>query len=190
MRCIAYTRPDGGVSIIRPAPWHRLCAAITIGDKREEFDPPVHFDRLVVQHKTDYLSPEWAETEDELVARVMARSVPPDAANVTLTEHGDLPPDREFRDAWKHTGSRVEVDMPAAREIHKNRLREMRQPLLAALDIAYQRADEIGDTIAKSAVALRKQKLRDVTADPAIATAKTPEALAQVIPDCLEPPGA
>jgi hypothetical protein len=89
------------------------------------------------------------------------------------------PQDRTFRAAWRDRG-RVEVDMPAARELHRDRLRVLRAPRLAALDAEYLRADEAGDQPAKKAVAKAKQALRDVTVDPRIDAAQTPEELKQI----------
>jgi hypothetical protein len=101
------------------------------------------------------------------------------------------PADRTFRNAWKIKGKSaegvehaecadIEVDMPRAREIHKDFLRRKRVPLLEDLDIEYQRADERGDQQQKKAVAAKKQALRDVTDDPRIAAAKTPDDLKAV----------
>lgn len=80
----------------------------------------------------------------------------------------------------------ITVDMAKARDIQRDRIREMRAPVLAELDIAYQRADEQGDAEAKADIAARKQALRDATKDPAIDAAKTPEELKAVIPDALK----
>lgn len=100
----------------------------------------------------------------------------------------DFPADPTFRNAWTDTG-RIEVDMPKAREIHKDNLRAMRSPKLAALDADYLRADETGDTVAKTRIAAEKQALRNVTADPAIEAAKTPEELKAVLPPALRTAG-
>ena len=55
----------------------------------------------------------------------------------------------------------ITINLDKAKEITKERLREEREPLLAAQDVAFQRALESGaDT--KSIVA-EKQRLRDVT---------------------------
>lgn len=80
----------------------------------------------------------------------------------------------------------ITINMGKAREIQRDRLRAMRVPLLNALDVEYQRADEQGDMVAKAAIAAKKQILRDVTKDPAIDAAETPEELAVVIPDILK----
>jgi len=58
--------------------------------------------------------------------------------------------------------------------------------LFAVLDVEYMRADEAGNVAKKLAVAKKKQELRDVTADPRIESAKTPEELKAVWPDCLK----
>lgn len=115
---------------------------------------------------------------------VLKKDVPSDAVNVRVVNETEIPADRTFRNAW-HDNNGIKVDMPKAREIHKEKLRALRAPKLAALDVEYQRADEAGDTKAKSAVAAKKQALRDVTADPRIAAAKTPDELKAVIPDAL-----
>ena len=61
------------------------------------------------------------------------------------------------------------IDMAKAKEIHKNNIREARDPKLKELDIEFQRALETGaDT---SAIVAKKQALRDAPAADAISTA-------------------
>lgn len=148
MKRIAYTRSDGGVSIVIPAP----------GARRDN------------------------ETDEQFVERIRQKDVPKGATNVRIIDEAEHPSDRTFRNAWKLGQAGIEVDMPKARGIHRERLRQMRAPLLAALDVEYQRADERGDTTEKQRIAAKKQALRDVTADPAIEAASTPEQLKAVIP--------
>jgi hypothetical protein len=95
-----------------------------------------------------------------------------------------IPSDRTFRNAWK---ADLTVDMEKAREIHREHLRQMRAPLLQALDVEYQRADERGDPAEKQRIAARKQVLRDVTKDVAIEAAQTPEELKAAIPRAFRP---
>lgn len=57
----------------------------------------------------------------------------------------------------------ITVNLDKAKAITKDRLRAERTPLLQAQDIAYQRADEAGDTVKKAEVAAEKQRLRDIT---------------------------
>jgi hypothetical protein len=55
----------------------------------------------------------------------------------------------------------ITINFDKAKAITKDRLRAERAPLLAAQDVAYQRALEAGaDT---SAIVTEKQRLRDVT---------------------------
>lgn len=113
--------------------------------------------------------------------------LPPDAINPRFVDALELPQDRTFRNAWKDTGAAVAHDMPKCRELHKDTLRRIRAPLMTALDTAYLRADEVGDLAEKARIAAKKQALRDVTADPAIAAATTPEELKNVLPAALRP---
>ena len=87
----------------------------------------------------------------------------------------NVPSDRHFRGAWQFNGDAVEVDMTAAREIQKDKLRQERTPLLAALDVDYMKAlEQAGDV---AGIAAQKQALRDITDDARIANATTPEEL-------------
>ena len=82
--------------------------------------------------------------------------------------------------------------MDKAREVHKNRLREMRAPLLEALDIEMNNAvlAELASGSGKATqtydgLEARTQALRDVTIDPRIESAKTPDELKVIIPNAL-----
>jgi len=100
-----------------------------------------------------------------------------DHAGIREIQPDDIPQDRTYRNAWTATDKGIEHDMVKAREIHRENLRQERRPLLAALDIAYMRADEAGNAKAKADIATQKQALRDVTKHPAIEAAQTTEAL-------------
>lgn len=109
-------------------------------------------------------------TEDQALERAW-KDVPPDAINPIVVD--DAPSDRSYRNAWTHDGSAIVHDMIKARELHKDILRARRAPKLADLDIAYQRADEDGDSAKKQTIAAQKRALRDVTKDPAIEAARS-----------------
>lgn len=121
---------------------------------------------------------------DEAITKAMA-VLPSDALNAAVVDESVIPTDRTFRNAFKQNGSMVEHDMQKCREIHRDKLRQFRAPKLAALDTAYLLADERGDTVEKQRVAQQKQALRDVTADTAIDSARTPEELKAVMPEPL-----
>ena len=61
------------------------------------------------------------------------------------------------------------IDMAKAREIHKTKIREARTPLLAALDIEFQKAQET--SASTTDIVAKKQALRDAPADSGIAAA-------------------
>ena len=92
-----------------------------------------------------------------------------DAASLTV------PTDRTFRGAWSFNGDAVDVDMAAARDIHKENLRAERKPRLDALDVDFMQALEAGTSTTQ--IATDKQTLRDITSDSRIAAATTPDAL-------------
>lgn len=68
--------------------------------------------------------------------------------------------DNDFFNAWEQTGGVVTVNLAKAKEITKTRLRREREPLLAAQDVAYMRAIEIGADTAS--IVAEKQRLRDL----------------------------
>ena len=65
--------------------------------------------------------------------------------------------------------------MAKAREIHKNKIRLARKPLLEALDIEFQKAQETGASITD--IVAKKNALRDAPADSGIAAASDTDAL-------------
>lgn len=120
-------------------------------------------------------------TEDAALARSMER-LPKDASDATVIDAREIPSDRTYRNAWVRGPDGFGTDMEKAKEIQRERIRAERAPILAALDIEYQRADEANDDIAKAKIVAEKQALRDATDDPRIEAAKTPEELKQAWP--------
>ena len=90
-----------------------------------------------------------------------------DASSVTK------PSDRHFRGAWVLNGNVISEDMTKAKEIFKDKIREVRKPLLEAEDVTYIKALEAGDSSAQTASAATKKKLRDAPAASAISSADT-----------------
>ena len=83
------------------------------------------------------------------------------------------PSDRHFRGAWKLSGSTISEDMTKAKEIFKDKIRTVRQPLLDAEDVVYMKALEASDSSAQTASVAKKKKLRDAPAATAIDNADT-----------------
>ena len=82
-----------------------------------------------------------------------------------------VPSDRLFRDAWSLSGTVITEDLTAARVIFKDKIREVRTPLLAVQDIAYMKALEDDDSDAQTAAKNAKKALRDAPAASAITNA-------------------
>lgn len=116
-------------------------------------------------------------TVEQIAEKDVPKGVP-----YSIVDESEMPLDRVFRDAWSLSDGRVLVDMPRAREIHRQRLRAIRKPLLESLDADFMRAVENGDQAGQKAVATMKRSLRDITAHPGIDAAKTPEELSAAIP--------
>ena len=84
-----------------------------------------------------------------------------------------VPSDRHFRGAWSLSGKVISEDMAAAKVIFKDKIREVRQPLLEAEDVVYMKALEADDADAKTASVAKKKALRDAPAAKAITDADT-----------------
>ena len=91
-----------------------------------------------------------------------------DASTVT-----SKPSDRHFRNAWAISGKVITEDMTKAKEIFKDKIREVRTPLLEAEDVVYMKALEADDASAKTASVNKKKALRDAPAAKAITDADT-----------------
>lgn len=87
------------------------------------------------------------------------------AADVTV------PSDRHFRGAWSLSGDVISEDLATAKTIFKDKIREVRKPLLEEQDVAYMRAIEADDSSAKTASVNKKKALRDAPAASAISDA-------------------
>jgi len=88
-----------------------------------------------------------------------------------------VPSDRHFRGAWSLSGSVISEDMDAAKAIFKDKVREVRGPLLDAEDVVYMKALEADDASAKTASVAKKAALRDAPAASAIDAASDIAAL-------------
>ena len=88
-----------------------------------------------------------------------------DAASATV------PSDRHFRGAWSLDGTVISEDMTKAKEIFKDKIREVRKPLLEAEDVVYMKALEADDADAKAASVTKKTNLRNAPAASAITNA-------------------
>ena len=96
-----------------------------------------------------------------------------DGNSIETSKATSKPSDRHFRNAWTLSGTVISEDMTTAKTLFKEKIRQVRQPLLEAQDVLYMKAIEDGDSSAQSTVATKKKELRDAPAASAITNAKT-----------------
>ena len=92
---------------------------------------------------------------------VMGKDVPT-GRDARIVDSADLPnDDNDFFDAWEMDAKTVSVNLDKAKELTKRRLRAERAPLLAAQDVAFQRALE--NNLDTTDIVAEKNRLRDIT---------------------------
>ena len=98
-----------------------------------------------------------------------------DKDGVIAATPSTMPSDRHFRNAWVFDSaqSAITEDITTAKVIFKDKIREVRGPLLEAEDVVYMKALEADDASAKTASVAKKKKLRDAPAASAITNADT-----------------
>lgn len=79
----------------------------------------------------------------------------------------------------------VKVNVDKFKEFKKNELRIERKDLFSKLDIEFMRAVERNDSNRQAEIVELKKQLRNVTNDPAIVHATTPEQLMDARPAIL-----
>lgn len=133
MKKIIYSRLDGGVSIVVPAPKEMLEKAL------------------------------GPMTTQEYEDHVRTRSIPAEATNVRDLEDVDIPTSREFRDAWEdsQTGTQIDISLEKAKEIQLKKLRVLRDTALKENDKEFNIAMKKGQ--ATSEIETKAQALRDAT---------------------------
>jgi len=91
--------------------------------------------------------------------------------NSIATADATVPSDRLFRNAWSLSGSTITEDLTASKVIFKDKIREVRAPLLAAEDVVYMKALEADNSDAQAASVTKKNALRNAPAASAITNA-------------------
>ena len=92
-----------------------------------------------------------------------------------VVDETDLPDDY-FLDCWEWDNG-CKVNMPKARVIHLDRIRKVRDPELAKLDVPFMIALETGDTAEQRRITGLKQALRDIPQTFDLTVYATPEEL-------------
>ena len=98
-----------------------------------------------------------------------------DKNGVIAATPSTMPSDRHFRNAWVFDSaqSAISEDITAAKVIFKDKIREVRLPLLEAEDVAFMKALEVADSDARVASQTKKINLRNAPQASAISSADT-----------------
>ena len=81
----------------------------------------------------------------------MATTIVDKDGNRISASDATKPSDRHFRGAWVISGKTITEDLATAKNIFKDKIREVRKPLLDEEDVVYMKALEAGDSSAQSA---------------------------------------
>ena len=96
-----------------------------------------------------------------------------DGKSIDASTVSSMPSNRHFRNAWTLSGTVISEDMTTAKTLFKDKIREVRKPLLEAQDVLFMKAMEDGDSTEQSTIATKKKELRDAPAASAITNATT-----------------
>ena len=96
-----------------------------------------------------------------------------DGKSIDASAVSSMPSNRHFRNAWTLSGTVISEDLATAKTMFKDKIRQVRKPLLEAQDVAYMKALESGSSSAQTTAKNEKTKLRDATDASAITNAKT-----------------
>ena len=98
-----------------------------------------------------------------------------DKDGVIAATPSTMPSDRHFRNAWVFDSDKAAIseDITAAKVIFKDKIREVRLPLLEAEDVAFMKALEVADSDARVASQTKKINLRNAPQAGAISRADT-----------------
>ena len=164
---ITFVRPDGGVSVVIPAP---TC----LQELQRAIGTPTGPGECPALGLTPRQAVEWVRDKD----------VPPPATGVTIQNRTTLPNSRRFRDAWRSQGGVVSVEMTEARKIRQTELEREIDKKIQDSTATGVSAGDAGNAAKDAAHKTYRQSLRALKAGlPAsLAAIPDPEGLAQWAP--------
>jgi len=121
---------------------------------------------------------QWAHRKDSRSGLSYSAVTVVSWRRLTQQEHEQFNKDRRYRNALRDNAGKIEYDIAAARECHRDKLRHERANAMPLLDADWMRAAGQGkDT---GAVEAERQKWRDAPADPRIEAAQSVDELKQI----------
>jgi len=194
-KCIVFIRPeDGGLSVMHPT-YLDQARPTTRPGKAERRDGDILFidetqtlhslaaGHLQVTEDDLYFADGervFVETTADMLTRIAEKHLSPNTQRWVI-ESSDLPYRDQFRDAWEWANG-VRVNMPRARIIHMDRIRNVRDAELEQLDVPFMQALEAGDVAEQQRIAGLKQVLRDIPQTFDLSRYRTPATLKSAWP--------
>lgn len=109
-----------------------------------------------------------------------------DAKTWRIVDPSEIPTDRTYRNAWRDggKGKGITHHMPTVRQLHLDRIRRQRAPLLVQLDAEWMRATGQGNTAEAARIEAKRAALRALpeTIAPELKAATTPAAVMAIQP--------
>lgn len=99
--------------------------------------------------------------DTDITIEESVKKIIPEGQEYAILENFTI--DNYFFDAYQFIKGEVVINYDWAKEIQKNKWREVRKPMLEKLDVDYMKALEIGDLHSQKQISEKKQELRDVT---------------------------
>jgi len=185
---IIYENDDGGISVVSPAPkeswvFVNVSKGLDIDPRDSAFVIAVKKARKAAIDKLLRIVTKHTPTEDEWLNFIVEHDIPA-GKPFEIIEDSEIPTDRTFRDAWKKDAKKVSVDMPKARNIHMDRIREEREKKLKEIDIDINKREDTG--IDTTDMRKKRQDLRDIPQKFVLSGYKTPDELKVAWPNGLK----
>lgn len=164
-RRAVYVRPDGGITVVVPAPASRLP-----GETEADW-----LARVYAREYEARCQRRHGESAEAHAARV-AQEPAPDSCH--HCDQSDLPASRRWRDAWRLVDGQVTVPLDAAREVRRGELLAAQARLIreAREDVLLLDPEEFPTEVARARLRLRAVKTMDLSGLDACTTLEALEA--------------
>ncbi len=110
----------------------------------------------------------------------------PDYINYILMNDYFVPTDRYFREAWKHETGNIAVNMDKAKNIHLDKLRDIRSQKFIDLGFPQRLNPQVENAILDETTKAKLKELRDFPQTLDLTNVHNPDQLKNIIPECLK----
>lgn len=104
--------------------------------------------------------------QNSSIEEIVSKTIPENLEYKVIEGPTNL--DSDFLDAYDFINKEAVMNYERAKDIQKNKWRQLRKPILEKLDVEFMKALETGNTQKVQEIGSQKQELRDVTKTPLI----------------------